>query len=179
MSIIRLPEQPEAEVTRSAIPQISAAAQRLAELFRSLEPDEVVTYETASAAAGVNVIVKRHVAATARNRVLMDDSIHIATVYGKGFKRLTTREAAEAVDGDMSRAKLAARRGVKKAERVELLELPETERARHVMRTTLCRVVAEGLGSKSRAKLELAAGKGENTAVLAQREALLALMGDD
>jgi hypothetical protein len=164
------------EIVRSSIPQISAAAQRVSDLFRSMAVGDTVTYEMVNAAAGTDVRVKRYIADTARNRVLMSDSAHIATVHGIGYKRLNSREAADAVDSDMSRSRKAARRGLKKAQRVPIGDLPKDEQARHVMRTSLCMIVSESLGTKGRAKIEaLACARPETMAALAQREALDAL----
>lgn len=168
-----------AEVVKSAIPQISAAAQRVADLFRSMEVGHVVTYEMVNAAAGFDVRERRGVVATARRRVLMDDSVHIATVYGAGYKRLSPQEAAETISSDITRSRNAARKGVRKAQRIDVLALPVEQRPRFVAQATLCVLIGETTKAKNQAKLAaVASTQPENTALLAQRMALEALRSE-
>lgn len=166
----------EPEVVRSAIPQISAAAEALVSLFRSLEVGHVVTYDTLNAAAGVDVRVKRNIVATARNRVLVDDSIHIVTVWGVGIKRISGAEAADTMPAYIQRSRSAARKGAKVAKHVDILEVPTDKRPMFVAQTTLCHLISDSTNAKNQAKLAAAAStQPANTAVLAGKMALEAL----
>lgn len=166
----------EAQVVRSAIPQISAASLRVIDLFRSTEIGEVVTYETVSAAAGFDVRERRYVVATAKRRVLTDDGIHMATVRGVGYKRLSAKEAADTIGSDLTRSRNAARSGTRKAQRISVLELPEAQRSRFVAQATLCALISESTKARSQDRLAaVAETRPEDTAILAQREALDAL----
>lgn len=166
----------EPEVVRSAIPQISAAAEALVSLFRSLKVGDVVTYETMTAAAGVDVKSKRNIIATARNRVLTDDSIHIVTVWGAGVKRISGAEAAGTMPAYIQRSRSAARKGAKVAKHVDILDVPADKRPMFVAQATLCHLIGDSTTAKSQAKLAAAAStQPADTAVLAGKMALEAL----
>lgn len=166
----------ETTVTRHAIQEISASAQQLIGLFRSMNVGDVVTYATANAAAGLDVKVKRYPAYTAIKRVLIDDSIHIATVRGVGFKRLSPAEAAATLPSDIGKSRRAAKRGLRKAQHVSILDVPAEKRMEFVAQATLCSLIGDAASAKGQAKLAAAAStQPENTAILAQRMALDAL----
>lgn len=164
------------EIVRSAIPQISAASEALVALFRGLEVGQFATYATMTAAAGVDVLSKRNVIHTARNRVLVDDAIHIVTVYGVGAKRISSAEAADTMPAYIQRSRSAARKGAKVAKHIDILELPADKRPMFVAQATLCHLISDSTTAKSQAKLAAAAStQPTNTAVLAGKMALEAL----
>lgn len=164
------------EVAKPAIPEISPAAQRVANLFRSSAVGDVLPYEMVNAAAGCDVRANRHIVATARNRVLMDDQVHIATVSKVGYKRLSPVEAADTLGCDLERSRNAARKGVKKAKRISVLDLPADKRNEFVGRASLCAMITEGTSTKSQEKLMAAASQQpESTAILAMKQTLEAL----
>lgn len=159
-----------------AIPQISAAAQQLVQLFRSIDVGATVTYETMSAAAGVDVRARRHVITTARNRVLVDDSVHIVAVYGVGMRRVSQQEAADTLPSYLTKARNAARKGRRVASKINVLEVPRDKRPAFVAQATLCELIGKTTTAKSQAKLAAAATtQPENTATLAAKQALDAL----
>ncbi len=160
------------DVVRTPIPMLSAAAERIIGLMKSAAEGDVLTYEMLSAAAGFDVRRRRGVLGTAKNRVMVDDKIHFAAVRGVGYKRLTLEEAAETMSADLMRARRAARRGTKKAKRIDLLSLPEAKRAQFVARTSLCDIIQEATKPRAVARIEALA---TNTAIVAQREALEAI----
>jgi hypothetical protein len=163
-------------VTSPAVQQISAASQAVANLFRSAEVGDVITYEMVNAAAGCDVRQKRYIASTARNRVMVDDGVHIAAVYGVGFRRLSPAEAAETLDSDLSRARNAARKGAKRASHISVLDVPTDKRGEFVMRRSLCELIKDGTGSKGQAKLLAVANtQPADTAILAMKQTLDAL----
>lgn len=167
-------------IVRTTIPQISAASLRVIDLFRSMAIGDVVTYETVSAAAECDVRVRRNILATARRRVLADDGIHVATVRGVGLKRLSAREAADTIGSDLLRSRNAARSGTRKAKQISVLDLPPSQRARFVARATLCSLISESTKARSQERLiAVAETRSEDTAILAQREALDALKRGD
>lgn len=172
----------EAKVSKSTIPQISAAAQEVCQVFRSLAVDETATYEHLTAAVGFDVRAKPYIVRTAIKRVLADDGIHMATVRGVGLKRVSATEAAATImPSKLSRARSAAKSCTKTAEKISVLELPVEQRASFAARATLASLIADATTQKSVAKLAAAAStQGENTAIIAGKMALKALMsGDD
>lgn len=153
---------------------VGTAIGNLANLFRSMEVGEVVTYSTMNAAAEIDVR-ETNVHRRAKLIVLREDAIHLGCVHGVGYKRLNPKEASEEVGSQLNRVRNAARRGVLKASKVDILALPVEERAKFVMRASLCSMISESTSSKSKEKvLELA--QKEDTAVIANRLMLQSLL---
>lgn len=168
----------DADVVRVPIQSRSEQAQRVIDLFRACPVGDVLTYETINAAAGCDVreTGHRYIVNTAKNRVLRDDGIHMAVIRGVGYKRLTEVEAAATLASDVNRSRNAARKGVVKAEHIDVLALEPDDRVKFVMRGTLCMLISESTKPKAQAKLAaVASAQPPSTAVLAQRMALEAL----
>jgi len=125
-----------AELAR-VIPAISIETQAIISRLRDAKVNEVVTYVELSSLVKRNVQKHRGSLDTARRRLLSDDRRIFGVVLGVGLRLLAAPEAAESISADVTRVRRGARRGLRKAQAIDVLKVPQTARAALVARASL------------------------------------------
>jgi hypothetical protein len=157
------------------IPAMSMDTRAVMDRLRSMVVGEVLSYKEISSAVGFNIQKRRAPLDTARRRLTYDEGIHFGTVLGVGVKRLGHAEAASATEQPVRRIARAARREFRKAQRIDLLEVPASERAAFVGRLSTIGMVGEVCSVKSQRRLVAAAEKTPDANILGLQKAFEAL----
>jgi len=97
------------------VKQCSIDSQTLIKELRKLNVGEIMTYKSMSESIGRDVLQRRHVISTARNRLLNDEKIVFGTVAGIGIKRLGDNEMVGVSATSIKTIRRASLRGLKVA----------------------------------------------------------------
>ena len=142
-----------------AIPELSVDTQTIERLLLDVPPNGEITYATLSAAIGRDVQTRaRHILNAAVRRVLRNNQIVFAAVFGKGLKRLSN----DGVLGVGQEAIVAigrkSRRTVKKLACADFDKLKPAERTQHNVLVSQFGMLAHITSSTTQKKLEAHAG---------------------
>ena len=169
-----MPEEQEPKVVR-IIPALSIETGAIIARLRECKPGDVVTYDELSKILGKNVRIHRTALSTARKRVEVDDRLIFETVARVGVKCLTVPEAALTMATHVKRTRSAARRGVRKARAIDILQVPQEARSGLVAAASYLALVDGAGAPRSQKRLEAEIQTQKTTAFLPLQRALEAL----
>ncbi len=167
----------EIQKKKPVISAMSSDTQALIDLGRSMEVGELLTYAVIQREVGFDVRKRRGPMRTALHRLLVDEGYHFDCVRTMRYRRLNNAEAAKTLARPIRRARAAARRGTRTAQKVDVLALPKDERATFVGRASLCGLMDDVSSAKSQRKLTELASEDTSKGLMSAKRALEALKG--
>jgi hypothetical protein len=137
---------------------ISIEARQLADWLikqaATADYERVISYEELSKAAGCNVLAKRNVLMTARNRAQLEAAAVFGTIIGVGVKLLTSSETISIGDHHLTHVRKASTKTLRKLATVKYDELSETDKVRHNTNASFIGAMRLMTNASSRKRLE-------------------------
>jgi len=164
----------ESKVVRIIL-ALSIESAALTSRLRECKPGDIVTYAELSLLLGKNAREHRGPLQAARHRLERDERMIFEVIRLVGVKCLSAPEAAASMASHVRRVRKAARKGVRKAQAIDILQVPPEARAGLVATASFLALVDSAGAPASMRRLEASVEKQPTTQFLPLQRALAAL----